>query len=746
MNPELDIQGVIPTSPSQQAILRIYEEGAHISGGTYDQSSKKIKLPDDIDSIVKKFDEVSENKRPTDAEVRKYKLWLEQHYRSPYTGRFIPLAKLFTSAYEIEHIIPRSRYFDDSLSNKVICESEVNKLKDNQLGFEFIKNHHGEKVTDNIEILSTDAYTELVKTNYANNSAKRKKLLLDDIPDDFNNRQLNDTRYISKYIKGLLSNIVREKDANGNYEPEATSKNLIVCNGAITDTLKKDWGANIAWNKIILPRFVKMNEITGTEYYTAVSKEGHTIPTMPFSQQKGFSFKRIDHRHHAMDAIVIACTTREHVNLLNNESARSENIGLKKALSHKLRRYEPAEINGIQRNVPKEFLKPWSSFNHDMQVALENIIVSFKQNTKVISSTSNWTYHFENGKKVLRKQSDGNNIAIRKPLHAATVSGLVNLRQIKEVSLANAIKEPQNIVDKPLKKSIIGLLKKGLSTKDVESYINAQKDIYGNTNRIKVYYFSNDNKKEKLYAVRKNLDDKFDSKFIKKNVVDQGTANILLRFLESKNGDASVAFSPEGIEEMNAGIGKWNNNHQHQPIYSVRTYKASAYKYAIGNNGNKSSKFVTAEEGTNLFFAVYEKEEIDKNGEPCRKRTFNSIPLNMIINAQKQNHKNWIPIADKLIKKNGLIPEDYKFSFFLSPGDLIYIPEENGTQNEIKKSSIYKIVKFTGSQIYRINYFVSSVIVDKQEFKSQNCLELKSEEKQKLLPIKVDRLGNIILK
>ena len=53
--------------------------------------------------------------------------------RQPYTGEIIPLGKLFTTAYEIEHVIPQSRYFDDSFSNKVICESEVNKLKDNML-------------------------------------------------------------------------------------------------------------------------------------------------------------------------------------------------------------------------------------------------------------------------------------------------------------------------------------------------------------------------------------------------------------------------------------------------------------------------------------------------------------------------------------------------------------------------------------------------------------------------------------
>ena len=88
-------------------------------------------LPEDIAGIMKKLVESDVKKRPSKSEVLRYKLWLEQRYRSPYTGQIIPLGKLFTPAYEIEHIIPQSRYFDDSYSNKVICESAVNKLKAN---------------------------------------------------------------------------------------------------------------------------------------------------------------------------------------------------------------------------------------------------------------------------------------------------------------------------------------------------------------------------------------------------------------------------------------------------------------------------------------------------------------------------------------------------------------------------------------------------------------------------------------
>lgn len=81
-----------------------------------------------------------------------------------------------------------------------------------------------------------------MKEHYANNRLKKEKLLMEDIPDGFIERQLNDSRYISRVIKSLLSNIVREEG-----EQESTSKNVIVCTGGVTDRLKKigEWGCGI---------------------------------------------------------------------------------------------------------------------------------------------------------------------------------------------------------------------------------------------------------------------------------------------------------------------------------------------------------------------------------------------------------------------------------------------------------------------------------------------------------------------
>ena len=748
-NPEFGIENVRPYSPSQQDILRIYEENA------LENLSDKDK---DFEFVSK----ISKSAQPTKSDIIRYKAWLEQQYRSPYTGKMIPLAKLFTAAYEIEHVIPQSRYFDDSFSNKVICEAEVNKLKDNQLGFEFIKNHHGEKVQMSgggvVEILSVDAYEKFVKDHYSHNNVKKKKLLMEDIPEDFIARQLNDSRYISKVVKGLLSNIVRTKDANGAYEQEATSKNLISCTGGITDRLKLDWGMNDVWNRIILPRFERLNQLTGKDCFTTLSKEGHWIPNMPLELQKGFNKKRIDHGHHAMDAIVIACATRDHVNLLNNEAAKPKNQANRYQLSHKLRHYEKVMIDGKERSVPKDFIKPWDSFTQDAQKVLENIIVSFKQNLRVINKTMNFYQHFENGKKTLKRQEKGDSWAIRKPMHKDTIYGEINLRMKKPVSLKDALKNPKAIVEKDLKKKILELLADGKDVKAIKKYFEDNKDVWSDVNlsKIDVYYFTQDIKnkhgqvKERYFATRKSLDTSFDKKKIETSIADTGIQKILLAHLESKGGNPELAFSPDGIDEMNRNIKELNGGKNHQPILKVRVYE-KADKFAIGTKGNKSKKFVEAAKGTNLFFAIFESIETDNNsGEEVKVRSYATVPLNMVIDCQKEAGKDWKDKIDSLLKEKEMVANDARLLFMLSPNDLVYLPTEDQIKNgidAIDRTRIYKMVSCTGNRLYAIPYAVANTIVDKIEFSQLNKIEFSDEKlsiKTTCIPLKVDRLGNIV--
>jgi CRISPR-associated endonuclease Csn1 len=755
-NPEMGIENVRPYSPSQQDILRIYEENA-LENLTKDDK--------DFDFVSK----ISKSAQPSKSDIIRYKCWLEQKYRSPYTGEMIPLAKLFTSAYEIEHVIPQSRYFDDSFTNKVICEKEVNGLKDRQLGFEFIKNHHGEKVQLSqdkvVEIMSVEAYEKFVKEHYANNRTKMKKMLMDDIPDGFIERQLNDSRYISKLVKGLLSNIVREKLENGEYEPEAVSKNLISCNGSITDRLKKDWGMNDVWNSIVLPRFRRLNELTEKDCFTAISAEGHEIPAMPLELQKGFNKKRIDHRHHAMDAIVIACATRDHVNLLNNEAAHSKHNANRYQLQRKLRRFEKLTIDGMEKEVAKEFLKPWDSFTTDAKQVLENIIVSFKQNLRVINKTTNSYQHYdETGKKVIVKQEKGDSWAIRKSMHKDTVFGEVNLRMSdKTVSLNEALKNPKTIVNKEFKKKVMELMEAGRDAKYIKKYVEDNKDIWSDIDvkRIQVYYFTKETK-DRYFATRKPLDTSFNCKKIKESVTDTGIQKILLAHLEAKGGDPELAFSPDGIDEMNRNIVALNKGKFHQPILKVRVYE-KADKFAVGQNGNKSAKFVEAAKGTNLFFAIFGTEKTNKEtSETETVRSYLTIPLNVMIDCQKKYGSQWRNNIEAYLQEQQLATSDAKLLFILSPNDLVYLPNEDDTLNP---SRIYKFVDSSGTTANFIPQRSANVIfsiptkkqkemgvdfIIQDEFgvgspQSKNQKAITGEMiKEICVPIKVDRLGNII--
>lgn len=654
------VENVRPYSPTQQEILKIYEEGV---------LNSNVEIEDDILKI-------SKTAQPSSSDLKRYKLWLEQKYKSPYTGAMIPLNKLFTPEYEIEHIIPQSRYFDDSLSNKVICEAAVNKLKDNSLGLEFIKNYHGEKVETGmgkfVKVFEVNEYEDFIKQHYAKNRSKRNKLLLEEIPEKMIERQMNDTRHISKFVSGLLSNIVRaESNDDG-----INSKNLIQGSGKITTQLKQDWGLNDVWNDLILPRFERMNELTKSTHFTSWNdKHQKYLPTVPLELSKGFQKKRIDHRHHAMDALVIACATRDHVNLLNNQSAQSDTK--RYDLQNKLRRKEPYFNEKEQRSKDafKEFCKPWESFTQEAQLAIENIVVSFKQNLRVINKATNRyeKYVEKNGvKKKEQVEQKGINWAIRKPMHKETVSGKVELAWYK-------------------------------------------------TPKGKI-----------LTATRKSIDTSFNSQTIE-SITDTGIQNILKNYLASKGNNSELAFSPEGIDDMNKNISQFNNGQPHQPIYKVRVFELGS-KFPLGQTGNKKTKYVEAAKGTNLFFAVYENE----NG----KRTYESIPLNEVIERQKQ----------------GLAPVSFenKQGFFLCPNDLVYVPtaDELDNTNGIdfnnlsaeKKKNIYKVVSFSGPQLFFVRQDIATSIVNKTEFSTMNKMERSIDGtmiKEVCIKLNTDRLGNI---
>ena len=622
----------------------------------------------------------------------KYKLWLEQKHISPYTGQIISPENLFTDNYEIEHIIPQSRFFDDSLSNKVVCESIVNKApyKDRQLGLEFIKNQGGRIVKElskenkTIKIFTEEQYRTFIKEHYSNNPEKTKKLLLEEIPEKMVARQMNDTCYISKFISEILSKIVRSDEQDEGVH----SKNVILCTGKITSILRQDWGLNDIWDNLILPRFERMNNLLQKEKFTIYSIEKQKkIPVVPINDQfKSFQKKRIDHRHHALDAIIIACVTGEHINYINNQHALEKGKDKKEKQKEHDKLREKLCIKkynkGSEENYSWIFKKPWAHFTQEVRTALEGIVVSFKQNLRVINKATNYYERWveENGRYIKKMvKQEGTNWAIRKPLHEETISGKIYLDR-EEIT-----------------------------------------------------------KNDILTATRKTVDSSFDEKRIKK-ITDTGIQKILLNYLKYK-GSPEIAFSPEGLEELNKNLSIYNDGKPHKPIYKVRIYEKGSGRFALGKKGRKYKKYVQG--APNLYFGIY---------QGANKRSFVTIPLNEVIERQKQGRPS-IPEYNE--KGDPLL-------FSLSPNDLVYVPIKGEIIEDIdfqnlsneQKERIYNVNDFSSTCYFTPNriakaIFPKEVDLQRKGDKLSGSYDTKTASlegiqiKEVCIKLKVDRLGNI---
>lgn len=771
MNDE-DMEGdVRPYSKGHQDILKLFEEGVYSSSR---ESYKGIEI-EEIDKIRKKT-------TPSKTEINRYKLWLDQGYISPYTGNIIPLSKLFTTAYEIEHIIPRSRYFDDSLSNKIICESAINPhpYKGNLTAYEFIKRDAGRIVPElstnerTIKIQSLDNYEKHCKTYFKGNKKKLEFLLSEEVPEKFINRQMNDSRYISKVVKSLLSNVVRE-----NGEQEATSKNLLPITGRTTSELKKHWGLNQVWDDLLTPRFERMNKITNSTDYRFKTKDGHGnenwISTVPDGIEKNFSKKRLDHRHHALDALVIACTSREHVNYLNNQSGNNKNkrYDLKKVLCFKTK----PDKNG---NYKWQYHKPWDSFTQDSIKALEQTVVSFKQDKRVINKATNKYTKWKEDDGVMKKKTvaqKGTNWAIRKAMHDPMPYGEIKM-QFDVFDLHTSVGKREHILDEVIKDQVNDIFGAndqniGISQKYIKSHLltNAygfkvnkarfaiETTKYGKRQPINKITAASLSKVSIL--LEKTLEDKSVKDAIS-TAIDEVQKSIwkigdlqLQKDLEAflyinlNLGNIEHAlFNPDGIDKFNSER-KERGKH---PVFNVRFVEDGDKRFDLGESYYTEHKKMEATEGNNMFFNIYWDEENDK-------RNFETVPLIEVIKHQKEVAKLEKLERTEVPLDNGL----GEFLFSLSPEDLVYVP----TTEEIKLNStksdrfnfdqIYKMVSCTKKECHFIPYGNATEIkknengTNSKNERVQNLgkVELLDEDgkaamiKKRCWKLKSDRLGNI---
>lgn len=648
-----DIKEVHPDSKTHFDKLKIFEQTI-LSQYTDKELEKEILEGTlSVDKFIKKD-------QPTSNEVLKYKLWLEQKYRSPYTNEMIRLSELFTSKYEIEHIIPQSRFLDNSFNNKIICEAEVNSLKDNRTAYAFIQEFQDTDVPlsggGKVTIANQAHYEQFVKGNY--DGRKLENLLREEIPKKISERQKNDMRYVSKEALKIFSNIVREEG-----EKESTVKNVLPVAGGVTAKLRAEWGLNAVWTELVADRFKRLNRlICGEEneenglFGTVQKNGGFFKPEVPFELRNEFEIKRIDHRHHALDALVIACATRSHVNYINNESAKSDlkryDLGLTLRNTKEIEKTNPLTREKTKQTVLDDYIKPWENFTADAKKNLQQIIISFKQNLRVINKATNYNWRYKNerdeflldksGKKKKQwvEQTNGaKNWAIRKPLHEETFYGILENGEYK----GNLVKRE--------------LIDSSFTEKKIEDVVDK--------------------------TVREILQKHLQQEKFQNQVDEDGKA------LEPYE----VAFSPKGIDDMNQNIISLNNGVFHHPIRKVRMKFTKGKQFSIKKWEDESgqlireSKFVKSATGTNLYFCIYEMEGDRKYYVPA---------FEEIIETQKLEQN--LPFNEK---RN--VPErhpdyfDHKLKFYLQPNDLVYIPESENEEVDfanLSKEQLKRIYLF----------------------------------------------------
>ncbi len=315
---------------------------------------------------------------PSRNDLLRYRLYKELDANGGhtlYSGTYISPEKLFSKEFDIEHIIPQARRFDDSFANKTLEARQVNLEKSDSTAFDYVMSKYGEEQAEQYKIRIDKLFSEgaISKTKY-------KNLLMreEDIPTGFIERDLRDTQYIAKKAREMLEDLVPF---------------VVATTGSVTDRLREDWQLvdvmqELNWNKY--------DKLGLTESWK--DKDGRTIRRI-----KDWT-KRNDHRHHAMDALTIAFTKRSYIQYLNNLNARTPKgvedvVDLSK---YDLSQVNPADVKRIEASIEaKELYRdkqgklrfyppiPLDEFRAEAKQQLESTLISIKARNKVVTLNTN---------------------------------------------------------------------------------------------------------------------------------------------------------------------------------------------------------------------------------------------------------------------------------------------------------------------------------------------------------------------
>lgn len=244
----------------------------------------------------------------TGQNILKYKLAKEQGWKDAYNPTQA-ISRNFMG-FEIEHIIPQARGGTDTYNNLCLVNRSDNEAKKDDFAYDYF-----------VKTKSPEVLREILKNARANTpnkawrfEADAREQYEDEGDKEETTRHMTDTRYVSKLTARYLRAIVDCSDVN-----EVSQNRILAVKGGQTSELRWRWnlqGLEYDLMGIKVPRFLYwLNNDTGEVSYERKNEDGWIPEKNPEWSVK----PRIDHRHHAMDAITVACTTRALVKRLSNE-------------------------------------------------------------------------------------------------------------------------------------------------------------------------------------------------------------------------------------------------------------------------------------------------------------------------------------------------------------------------------------------------------------------------------------------
>lgn len=318
------------------------------------------------DAIAKRIQE-EYNLYPTRSRIQKYKMWDESEHICMYCEKPVNVKEfLLGFGVEVEHIIPRSVLFDDSFSNKVCACRSCNHEKGNRTAYDFVASRGEEALNSYIERVNDLAERKKIS------HTKRNKLLMkgEDIPTDFIERQLRESQYIAKKAKEMLQTVC--------YNVYATS-------GSITDFIRHLWG----WDEVLHNlNFERYKAVGLTE---VIERDVNGAKT-EVERIKGWS-KRMDHRHHAIDALTIACTKQGYIQRINSLNSLKD-VAFHSFADGKQGSDTHQRLTRLERYIT---MQPHFS-TAEVANAAEHIAISFKGGKRAASVGKRYIY--KGGKRI----------------------------------------------------------------------------------------------------------------------------------------------------------------------------------------------------------------------------------------------------------------------------------------------------------------------------------------------------------